>query len=244
MSDQLRSELLKLRTIRMTPVFLLLAVGLALLTVLADGLSATLDELAVEDEQRTLIGTAATNAVFLATFVGLLAVTNEFRYGTIRPTLLFEPRRRVVLAAKLAAGALVGIFLAVACVAVSFGASLALLSARDVEITLTGTNALVLAFGTIAASAFAAMLGVSLGALIRNQVGAITALAVYSLVVDVLLFTTVPSVGRFLPGEAANSLSGLPDENLLVPGVGAAVVVAWTIAFVVAATARTERSDV
>ena len=66
-----------------------------------------------------------------------LAVTNEFRYGTIRPTLLFEPRRRVVLAAKLAAGALVGIFLAVACVAVSFGAGLALLSARDVEIALT-----------------------------------------------------------------------------------------------------------
>ena len=41
MSDQLRSELLKLRTIRMTPVFLLLAVALALLTVFADGLSAT-----------------------------------------------------------------------------------------------------------------------------------------------------------------------------------------------------------
>ena len=65
-----------------------------------------------------------------------------------------------------------------------------------------------LVFGTIAASALAAMLGVSLGALIRNQVGAITALAVYSLVVDILLFTSVPSVGRFLPGEAAGSLSG------------------------------------
>jgi hypothetical protein len=244
MSDQLRSELLKLRTIRMTLVFLLLAVALALLTVLADGLSATLDELAVEDEQRRLIGTAATNAVFLATFVGLLAVTNEFRYGTIRPTLLFEPRRRVVLAAKLAAGALMGISLAVACVAVSFAAGLALLSARDLDIALTRTNTLVLVFGTIAASALTAMLGVSLGALIRNQVAAIGALAVYSLVVDVLLFTTVPSVGRFLPGEAANSLSGLPEENLLVPGMGAAVVVAWTIAFVAAATARTECSDV
>ena len=204
MSDQLRSELLKLRTIRMTAVFLLLAVGLALLTVLADGLSATLDELAAEDEQRRLIGTAATNGGDLRWALGRderVPLRND------PPDALFEPRRRVVLAAKLAAGALVGIFLAVACVAVSFGAGLALLSARDVEIALTWTNTLVLVFGTIAASALAAMLGVSLGALIRNQVGAITALAVYSLVVDVLLFTTVPSVGRFLPGEAANSLS-------------------------------------
>ena len=84
-------------------------------------------------------------------------MTNEFRYGTIRPTLLFEPRRRVVLAAKLAAGGTRGIFLAVACVAVSFGAGLALLSARDVEIALTWTITLVLVFGTIAASALAAI---------------------------------------------------------------------------------------
>ena len=50
--------------------------------------------------------------MFFATLAGLLAVTSEFRYGTIRPTLLFEPRRRVVLAAKLAAAALAGVLFA------------------------------------------------------------------------------------------------------------------------------------
>jgi ABC-2 type transport system permease protein len=244
MTDQLRSELRKLRTTRTVPVLLLVAVALALLGAFAEGLSPTLEELAQADRQRLLIGGAATNAALLAVFVGLLAVTSEFRYGTIRVTLLFEPRRRIVLAAKLAAAALAGIVFAVVCVAVAFGAGLAIFAARDVEVALTGTQTLVLVFGPIATSALSAMLGVTVGALIRNQVGAIVALSVYSLAVDALLFATVPSVGRYLPGQAGNALSGLPDAELLSPGLGAAVAVAWTLVFIAMATARMDRSDV
>lgn len=244
MSRQLRSELLKLRTTRTAAVLLLAAAALALLGITAEGLSPTPGELAPEDEQRLLFGSAATNAILFATFVGLLAVTNEFRYGTIRPTLLFEPRRRVVLAAKLAAAALAGILFAVVCLLVSFGAGLAILAARDVDVALTGAHTLTLVLGTIAASALSAMLGVTVGALIRNQVGAIVALFAYVLAVDAVLFATVPSVGRYLPGQANNALAGLPDDELLAPGVGAAVVMAWTLAFIVLAALRTDRSDV
>jgi hypothetical protein len=158
--------------------------------------------------------------------------------------LIFEPRRRVVLGAKLIAGALAGAVLAVACVVVSFGAGLAVIRARDLEISLGAANTMALVFGTIAASGLCAVIGVSLGALIRNQVGAIAALVVYSLVIDVLLFTAAPSVGRFLPSGASNALAGLPDEELLLPLVGAVVLVGWTIAFVAAAAGRTECSDV
>lgn len=244
MTGQLRSEVRKLRTTRTFAVFLVVAVALALITVFAEGMTQTPEELAGEDAQRDLIGAAATNAVFLATFVGLLVVTNEFRYGTIRPTLLFEPRRRVFLAGKLAAGALAGLVLAVACVAVSFGAALPLLGVRDVDVALTAGHTLTLALGTVAASAFSAMMGVGIGALIRNQVGAIVTLAGYSVVFDALLFATVPSVGRFLPGEALTALSGLPTEDLLPVGLAAAVVLVWTLAFSAAATLRTEHTDV
>ena len=244
MIEQLRSELAKMRTTRTVVVLLLAAVALALLGIVAPGLSDTLDELAQEGTQRTLIGSAATNAVFFSTFVGLLVVTSEFRYGTIRPTLLFEPRRRVVLVAKLAAAALIGILFAVICVAVSFGAGLAVLAARDVDVALTAIHTLALVFGTVLASAFTAMLGVTVGALIRNQVGAIATLAVYIIAVETLLFATVPSVGRYLPGPAANALAGLPDGDLLAPGVGAAVLIAWTLAFAAGATVRNDRSDI
>jgi hypothetical protein len=244
MRDQLVSELRKLRTTRTAPLLLLFAIAFALIGVIAVGLSATVDELAREADQRELFGSAATNAVFFATLVGLLAVTTEFRYGTIRPTLLFEPRRRVVLAAKVAAAALTGMLFAVACVAVSFGVGLPVLAARDVDVALTGAHTFTIVVGTVAASAFSAIMGVGIGALIRNQVGAIVALAGYTVAFDALLFAVVPSVGRLLPAEALNALAGLPDEDLLAPGLGAAVVVAWTLAFVAAAVARTERSDV
>jgi ABC-type transport system involved in multi-copper enzyme maturation permease subunit len=244
MIEQLRSELRKLRTTRTVAVLLLVAVALALLGIIAPGLSDTLDELATEDTQRTLIGSAATNAVFFATFVGVLVVTTEFRYGTIRPTLVFEPRRRVVLGAKLAAAALAGIVFAVVCVVVSFCAGLGLLAARNVDVALTGAHVLEIVLGTIAASALIAMLGVTVGALIRNQVGAIGALAAYIIAVENVLFATVPSVGRYLPGEAASALSGLPAEDLLTPASGAAVLIAWALVFVALATVRTDRSDV
>ncbi|HEY7705773.1 MAG TPA: ABC transporter permease [Gaiellaceae bacterium] len=244
MSGQFVSELRKVRTTRTAPLLLLAAVAFALLGIVAVGLSATVEELAREDDQRTFFGSAATNAVFFATFVGLLVVTNEFRYGTIRPTLLFEPRRRVVLAAKLAAAALAGVLFAAVCTVVSFGFGLPLLAARDVDIALTGPHALTIVFGTLAAAALGAMMGVAVGALIRNQVGAIVVLAGYSVAFDTLLFATMPSLGRFLPAEALSALAGLPDEGLLTPGVGAAVALAWTLAFSVAAAARTDRSDV
>ena len=243
MSVQLRSELLKLRTTRTAAWFLLVAVGLTLVGILAVGLSPRLDELADEQGQRTLFG-AETSAILIATFSGLIAVTNEFRHGTIRPTLFFEPRRRVVLAAKLVSAAIAGVMFAVPCVVLSLAAGLAILAVRDVELVLTGPQLVALALGTIAASALSAMLGVTLGALIRNQVAALIALAAYALAIDAVVFAAAPSVGRYLPGQAGNALAGLPDENLLAPGPGAAVVLAWLLLFVAAATLRTDHGDV
>jgi hypothetical protein len=243
MIEQLRSELRKLRTIRTAALILLAAAALTLLGVFVEGLSPALAELAQEDQQRTLLG-AGSAAGFFATLVGVITVTSEFRYGTIRPTLLFEPRRRVVLAAKLVAAALAGILFAVVCMGVSLGVGRAILAARDVNVVLTGADTLALVFGAIAASAFGAMLGVAVGTLIRNQVGAILAIVAYAFLVDAVLFAAVPSVGRFLPGKAGDALSGQPVEHLLTPGAGAAVLVAWTLALVGMATVRDDHSDI
>jgi ABC-type transport system involved in multi-copper enzyme maturation permease subunit len=243
MSHQLRSELLKLRTTSTAGVLLLAACALTLLAVLLEGLSPTVRELANENTQREMFS-AVTSAVLFATFAGVIAVTSEFRYGTIRPTLLIEPRRRVVLGAKLIAAALTGIVIGVICVAIAFGAGLSLLAARDVDLALTGTHALLLVFGTIAVSGLSAMLGVAIGTLIRNQAGAIVAVVAYSVAVDATLFATVPALARWLPGKAGDALIGLPKDHLLAPAVAAAVLAAWTLTFVVAATLHNDRSDV
>ena len=64
------------------------------------------------------------------------------------------------------------------------------------------------------------------------------------LLIDAVIFAAAPSVGRYLPGKAGDALAGRPDELLLAPAAGAAVLVLWTLAFVVAATVRGDRSDV
>jgi ABC-2 type transport system permease protein len=243
-SGQLSSELLKLRTTRMAGLLLLAAAGLTLLGVFVEGASASAAELAGDDQQRTLLGAGSSGAVFFATLAGLLTVTSEFRYGTIRPTLLVQPRRRIVLAAKLAAAALAGIVLTLVCIALSLAAGLAILAVRGVELVPSGADLIALAAGTMAAAALSALLGVAIGALIRNQVGAIVAVVAYAFLVDATLFAATPNVGRFLPGKAGDALAGQPVDHLLSPGAGALALIAWTLAFVFAATVRTERSDV
>lgn len=226
---QVRSELLKMRTTRTVAVLLAAAAALTLLGACVEALSRTVEKLAV---------------VLLSTLMGLITVTSEFRYGTIRPTLLFEPRRRRVLAAKLAVSALAGSVFGLVCVAVSFGAGLSILAARNVDPALTGPHTLALLVGPLGASALGAMLGVAIGTLIRNQVGAVVAVAAYAFAVDAVVFSAAPSIGRYLPGKASDALAGLPTAHLVTPALGAALHAAWALAFLAAATVRNDRSDV
>jgi ABC-2 type transport system permease protein len=243
MTHQLRSELLKLRTTSTTAVLLLAASGLTLLAVFLEGLSPAVGALAEEGSQREMFS-AVTSAVLFATFAGVIAVTSEFRHGTIRPTLLVEPRRRLVLGAKLVAAGLTGVAFGVICVAIAFGAGLSLLAARGVDVALTGTHAFNLILGTIAVSALSAMLGVAVGTLIRHQAGAIVAIVAYSVAVDATLFAAVPALGRWLPGKAGDALIGLPKDDLLAPVAGALILLAWTLVFAIAAMLRNDRADV
>lgn len=243
MSGQLRSELLKLRTTRTTWGLLLVEIGLVVLAVVAQGLSTDPIDLAGADTQRTYFG-SGTGATLIAAFVGMLAVTTEFRFGTIRPTLVFQPRRRVVLAAKLAAAAAAGLVLGVVGAGLAFGVGLPILSARGADVALSDRTLVLVGLGTVAASVLWAVLGVAVGALLRHQVGAIVALVAWNTVVESILFAFVPGVGRYLPGEAGNALAGAAGERLLSVGAGGLVMAAWAVGLVLAASVRTDRSDV
>jgi ABC-2 type transport system permease protein len=244
MTRQLHSELLKLRTTRTTAVLFGAAAALTIFGAAVEGLSRTAAELAREDGQRAMFNAAGSTVVIMATLAGLIAMTSEFRFGTIRATLLAEPRRGIVLAAKLATAAVTGAALAVVCVAAALGTGLAILATRGAGVALTGPHAAALFAGPLFAAPLGAMLGVAVGALIRQQAGAIAAVAVYAVLVDALLFSAVPTVARYLPGKAGDALTGRPVEDLLTPGVGAAVLAAWTLAFIATAIVRTDRTDI
>jgi hypothetical protein len=104
MIAQIRAELLKLRTTRTTIALILAMIALILLFTLLDGLLTHPGGLASRQDQRQLLSVSSFTAVFAA-LAGVLLVTSEYRYGTIRPTTLFNPARSHVLTAKAVAGA-------------------------------------------------------------------------------------------------------------------------------------------
>ncbi len=243
MSAQLRSELLKLWTTRTTTVLLLAAVALVVLGTVSVGVSATAAELAGEEKQRLLFA-AGSAAMLFATYVGLIGMTSEFRYGTIGPTLLIRPRRAVVLAAKLVVAGSAGAVFGAICVAVAFAGGGALLWGRHVGFALGSGHAVTVLVGTVVGCLLCAGIGTAVGALVRNQVGAIVALAAWAMVVEALLEASVSGVARYLPGAASDALAGLPTEQLVAPVTGGLVLAAWAAALAIAAHVRTGCSDV
>jgi ABC-2 type transport system permease protein len=171
-------------------------------------------------------------------------ITSEHRHGTIRSTFLFTPRRSQVLSAKLIAGLLTGLVFGVTSLGLALGMGSLILSARGISSALHGGELLLLAGGGLASIALRGALGVGLGAIVRNQVGAVIGLLAWDFVLNALLFGLAPAVGRFMPTPAADALMGLKARNLLPSATGAAVLLGWTIALAVAGLALTRHRDV
>jgi len=243
MTAQIRAELLKIRSTRTTIALILAMMALTLLITLLTGLLTHPAGLAGTEDQRDLLGVSSLAGVFSA-LAGVLLVTSEYRFGTIRPTILFNPARSHVLAAKTAAGALAGIVFGAVGVAIGWAVGYAILSGRDIPVVLSSGEILLLTLGGIAGAALWGAIGAGLGAIIHNQVGSIITLLAWGLVVDNLLFGLAPSVGRFMPDRASDALMGLRVQHLLSPAVGAITLIAWAGVLGILGIALSARQDI
>ena len=85
-------------------------------------------------------------------------------------------------------------------------------------------------WGSVLATVAFGLLGVALGSLTRNTFGAVVGGLVWIQLIEVaILQNLAPSVGRWLPTEAAVSLTGAGSHTaaLLAPGAAALVLVGW-----------------
>ena len=249
MTRQVRSEVLKLRTTRTTLGLVLGLLGLVLFTVIVQLIASRIDnanefQLATEDTQRSILQSAGLATLF-AILLGILAITSEFRHGTIRPTLLFSPARELVIGAKGIASAITGLVLGLAAVVLTFAITLVWIQIEDVERALTGSELLEMAAGIACATLLWGVIGVGVGAVIRNQVGRPRrARSSGRCSRRPLIQNLYPEVGRFTPSAASDAFSGSSDSNLLSPPAGGVVLVLWALAFVVAGALLTARRDV
>jgi ABC-2 type transport system permease protein len=243
MIAQIRAELLKLRTTRTTIGLILAMIAMILLFTLLTGLLTHPGGLASREDQRQLLGLSSLASVFSA-LAGVLLVTSEYRYGTIRPTILFNPARSHLLTAKAVAGALAGLALGVLAEAIGWAIGYAILDGRGITVVLSSGDSLLLTLGGLAGAALWGAIGAGLGAIIHYQIGAVIALLAWGLVVDDLLFGLAPSVGRLTPTRAADALMGLRVDHLLSPGAGAITMIAWAGALTVVGIALSVRQDI
>jgi hypothetical protein len=87
--------------------------------------------------------------------------------------------------------------------------------------------------GAVLGTACYGLLGVALGALSRNTVGAIIGSIVWVFVIEVgILQPALPSLAKWLPTGAAVAITsgGSDASQLLAPGTAALVLVGWTAA--------------
>jgi ABC-2 type transport system permease protein len=242
MTGQLRSELLKQRSTQTTLLLFLAMFGLVAFAVAMHLLALDADQLATRSHQLQVFQVGTRAGMLFAGLAGAIAITAEIRYGTIRPTFLVTPRRSPVIAAKLVISGLAGIAFGLLAEALMAGAATVGLAARGIDNQLTGGDFLQLLAGGAAAAALWAAIGVGVGALVRNQVGAVVGLCVWMFLVESVSEGFVPDAARLLPGGVGLALAGNSDE--LSAAVGALLLVLYAAAVSAAGWLETLRRDI
>ena len=134
--------------------------------------------------------------------------------------------------------------LGVVAVAITFGITLVWLQVESVDRAIGTAGILEMAGGIVGATLLWGVIGVGVGAMIRNQVGAIVGTIIWLLIPGPLIQGLYPKVGHFLPNAASDAFSGSSDSDLLSPAPGGLVLAGWAILFVVAGALWTARRDV
>jgi ABC-2 type transport system permease protein len=240
---QLRAELLKQRSTQTTLLLLLAMLGLVALAIAIHVLAPSPAFLSTHGHQLEVFEVGTRVGMLFAGLVGAMAMTAEIRYGTIRPTFLVTPRRGPVIAAKLAISGLTGLAFGLLAEALGAGAATAAFAIRGIENQLSGSDYLQLLLGGTAAAALWATIGLGIGALVRNQVGALVGLCAWILLIENLIAFS-PGTSRFAPGIAGLALAGKSGDGFLAPAVAAFVLALYAVALSAAGWLATVHRDI
>ena len=157
-------------------------------------------------EQIAFAQATGTTVIFL--ILGIIGMTQEYRHRTATPTFLAAPRRWKVVVAKLVAYALVAVPFALVLLAVNVLVVALYAGARGGAPSLTADNVEVLATSGLALVIYA-LIGVGLGALLRNQVGTIVGALVYLFVVEQVIRSIPATSGayKWMPGGGLEAMT-------------------------------------
>jgi phage tail protein X len=212
-----QAEFLKLRTTQVWFWLLLAAVGISALLVIGPIASGDVHN---GSDVAQMFGSAALAYVVLFV-LGVLGVTTEFRYQTITPTVLQTPSRWALVTAKMITYALTGVAFAVVCLAVQLAIAVPWLSAKNVDYSLGSDGIPHALVGVFVVLALFGIVGLGIGALVRNQIVAVSIGVIFLLVLE-NIFLAIPGVKHiypYLPGGAARAIADVTARDDTVNGV-------------------------
>jgi ABC-2 type transport system permease protein len=241
----IRSEVLKLRTVR--GPWLLLAAGPVLVIVGISGLIVSGTSVHDPTAQAKALSHVGLTSIFTLLF-GIIAVAGEYRHRTITDTYLSTPARGHVVGAKLVVYAALAALAGVVSTLVGLAVAAAWWADKGASFGWGDSAMWATIGGGIAWNAVFAAVGVSVGALIRNLVGAVAAALAWIALVEGVVGQLIGNLARWLPFYAGQALGAggtamLPEP--LLPRVGALVVLlVYTAIFALAAITTSVRRDV
>ena len=244
MRSQIASEVRKLATTRSIYAMaggLAVIVGLGVVAIVTDGGGANL---VLPLERQVFLHVSLTIAPLFGLLLGLRSFTDEFRYGSIVPTLLASPNRRRVLGAKLVATAGGGVALTLAATAVSIAIGVPLLVAKGVEITWSAPAMAEVIGRLVGATMLWTAIGVGVGLAVKHQVAAIAGALVWLLAAEGIFSGLVPDVAKYFPGAAGFAIVGINPAELLTPTMGALLLGGYAAVAVASGAILMQRRDI
>lgn len=243
----IRSEWIKLRSIRSTPIVsaltVVVMVALGVLLPYFGWRSASAAERAggFDALGRSLAGVHL--AVLTVGVLGVLVITGEYTSGMIRATLGAVPRRLPVLWAKMAVFAPLTFVVSLGAALVAFTAGQALIAPHGVSLGSPG--ALRAVFGVALFLTVMGLLGLALGFLTRSTAGGIAAVVGFTFVLQAIGAALPTSWQRsalpYFPLQAGEAIFTVHrDEPMMHPWPGFALFCGYT-ALAIAAAAYTLR---
>ena len=242
-----RAELRKLATTRTFLITLVLAVGLAVISVVADAAVAGRNGTSAlgtdaSTYQMLKLGSVCCVAMLV---LGIIASGGEYRYRTIIPAMLIAPRRGSLVAAKAVAVAVAGVVLA----GLTFGLGLATvvveLSAHGIHHLPSGIPRLFA--GSVVAATLFGLIGVALGYLTRSTIAAVVGAVGWVLFVELaILHNLAPQLAKWLITGSALALTNPPMQGsgALTPAAAVTVLGAYTITLFIVVSQVVLRRDV
>jgi len=191
---------LKLRSVRSNVIMLVAIV------VISVGFSVLISILTSKDNFDT-VSQRITPSLFGTAFfcrllfgvVGVQIISQEYRFNTIRVTFVNEPRRLRVLGAKAIVLCIATVVVAAVTLAAAVGASTVIMSHRGLPIQFSAPGVGANLVGTVVLCLLHALVGLGVGAIVRQPVGGTIFMTVWPLVVENILAGALPKVGKWLP---------------------------------------------